>query len=160
MPCQRQLNMLLTTIKFMLGFQNLAWKKFNLHCKRPLLRQKYIIRGDKRKESCIVASLLAKTLKISVKMKFVSWVIIFQETLEYRNVISICYGWQQIIHLSFKVLVLQTWAIVQAITNALLPIVKLCVLNQNVGYWLLLDALILPSPYALPWKLMWLGPKF
>jgi hypothetical protein len=38
-------------------------------------------------------------------------------------------------------LVLQTWAIVQAITNALLPIVKLCVLNQNVGYWLLLDAL-------------------
>ncbi len=47
-------------------------------------------------------------------------------------------------------LVLQTWAIVQAITNALLPTVKLCVLNQNVGYWLLLDALILPSPYALP----------
>jgi hypothetical protein len=39
------------------------------------------------------------------------------------------------------VLVLQTWVITQAITYTLLPIVKLCILNQNVGYWLLLDAL-------------------
>jgi hypothetical protein len=39
------------------------------------------------------------------------------------------------------VLVFQTWVIVQTITNIHLPIVKLCVLNQNAGYWLLSDAL-------------------
>jgi len=45
----------------------------------------------------------------------------------------------QVIHLSFKMSVLQTWAIAQAIIDTLLPIVKHCVLNQNVSYWL--DAL-------------------
>jgi len=39
------------------------------------------------------------------------------------------------------VLVLQTWVIAQTITYTLLPIMKLCILNQNVGYWLLLNAL-------------------
>jgi hypothetical protein len=35
----------------------------------------------------------------------------------------------------------QSWAIAQAIIDMFLPIVKLCVLNQNAGYWLLLNAL-------------------
>ncbi len=37
--------------------------------------------------------------------------------------------------------IFQTWAIAQAIIDMFFPIVKLCVLNQNVGYWLLLNAL-------------------
>jgi hypothetical protein len=37
-------------------------------------------------------------------------------------------------HLSSKVPIFQTWAIVQTITNTFLFVVKLCVLNQNAGY--------------------------
>jgi hypothetical protein len=44
-------------------------------------------------------------LKIPIKTQFVSQVILFQETLEYYNVISICYGWQQLFNLSFRVLI-------------------------------------------------------
>jgi hypothetical protein len=46
--------------------------------------------------------------------------------------------------------ILQTWAIAQAIINTLLPIVKLWVLNQNVGYWLLLDALYFAFTLCMP----------
>jgi hypothetical protein len=43
--------------------------------------------------------------------------------------------------LSFTVLVFWTWVVVQANIDTFLPIVKFCVLNQSVRYWLLLDAL-------------------
>jgi hypothetical protein len=49
---------------------------------------------------------------------------LFQNTLEYQNVVSICYGQRHALHLSFKVLVGQTWAIAQAICDILLPMVK------------------------------------
>jgi len=68
-------------------------------------------------------------------------VILFRETLEYWNVILIYYKWQHAIHLSSTMLVFRTWAIVQTIIDTFLPIVKVCVLNQSVRYWLLLDAL-------------------
>jgi hypothetical protein len=42
----KALNMILMTIKSMLNFQKLIWKKFNLHCKRPLLKQKNLVMGD------------------------------------------------------------------------------------------------------------------
>jgi hypothetical protein len=48
----------------------------------------------------------------------------------------ICYGWQQVIHLFSRVPIFWTWAIAQVITYMLLPILKLCVMNQSVGYWL------------------------
>jgi len=80
-------------------------------------------------------------LKAPVETWFVFRVILFRETLEYWNVILIYYKWQHAIHLSSIVLVFQTWAIFQTIIDTFLPFVKLCVLNQSVRYWLLLDAL-------------------
>ncbi len=65
-----------------------------------------------------------------------------EETLAYQDAISICYGWQQALHLQSRVLDCQTWYIAQAIINTLMPIVKQCVLNQSEGYWLLSDALV------------------
>ncbi len=69
-----------------------------------------------------------------MKTKSASRIILFQKTLPYQDDISICYGWQQALHLQFRVLDYQTWSIAQAITNTLMPIVKQCVLNQSQGY--------------------------
>jgi len=69
-----------------------------------------------------------------------------KETIEYQDVNSICYGLQQVLHLFPKVPLFQTWAIVhETITNMLFPIVKLCVLNQSKGDWLLVNASFLLS---------------
>ncbi len=57
----------------------------DLHCKRPLLRQKKSIRGDKMKESYIVVGLFTKMLKSPMKMTFTFQVILFLETLEYQK---------------------------------------------------------------------------
>ncbi len=58
---------------------------------------------QKWKDSCIIVGLPSKMLKILVKTKFASQVIFFQETLTYQDAISICYGWQQTLHLQSKV---------------------------------------------------------
>jgi hypothetical protein len=88
----------------------------------------------KWKESCIVARLFAKMLKTLMKTMFVSQIILFQETLEFQNVISICSGWQQATHMSSKVHVFHTWVVTQTITNMFFPIVKTYVLNQIQGF--------------------------
>jgi hypothetical protein len=58
--------------------------------------------------------------------QFASWVILFQETFEYQNVISICYGGQQASLCFFRMPIFQTWAIAHAITNTFHFIAKLC----------------------------------
>jgi hypothetical protein len=63
-------------------------------------------------------------LKTHVKTRFALQVLLFQKALEYQNVVSICYGQQHALHLSSKVLVGQTWAIVQAICEIFLLMVK------------------------------------
>jgi hypothetical protein len=76
-------------------------------------------------------------LKTFVKIKFASRIILFQKTLTYQNANSICYGWQQPLHLQFGIPNCQNWFIVQAIINTLMLVVKQGVLNQSQGYWLL-----------------------
>jgi hypothetical protein len=76
-------------------------------------------------------------LRTLVKTRFAYRVILFQKTLDYQDAIYICYGRQQALHLQSSVLDCQTWSIVQAITNTLMLVVKLCVLNQSQGHWLL-----------------------
>jgi hypothetical protein len=73
-------------------------------------------------------------LKIPMETWFSFQKKLFQKTLEYQNVISICYKWHQILHLFSKMPTFQTWAIAQTITYTLHAIVKLCILNQSQGY--------------------------
>jgi hypothetical protein len=68
-----------------------------------------------------------------MKTCFASKVILFQETLEYANVINICYTWQSS-SLQVRVPSGLTWAIVQAIIETLNPIVRQFLLNHNIGY--------------------------
>ncbi len=65
---------------------------------------------------------------------FISQNILFQKTLEYQTIISICYGWHQILHLFSTMPTFQTWAIAQKIKYMLHVIVKICVLNQSQSY--------------------------
>jgi hypothetical protein len=62
--------------------------------------------------------------KTFVKTQFAPQVIMFQEILEYWNVIFIYYGWQQFLNFSSQVGMCKTWAIAQAIINTLLSMVK------------------------------------
>jgi hypothetical protein len=48
--------------------------------------------------------------------------------------------------------IFQTLAIVSAITYTILLVVKLCVLNQSHGYWLLLDALFFAFTLCISMK--------
>jgi len=92
-------------------------------------------------------------LKTPMKTWFAFQMILFRETLEYWNVILIFYKWQHTIHLSFIVLVFRTCVIVQAIIDTFLPVVKLCVLNQSVRYWLLLNALYFAFTLCIAMKI-------
>jgi hypothetical protein len=84
------------------------FSKVNLKEVQSLLQKTLLEKNEKGrqkwKEPCIIVRLLANMLRIPIKIQFVSHVILFQETLEYYNVISICYGWQQPpLNLSFRV---------------------------------------------------------
>ncbi len=69
-------------------------------------------------------------------MHFASKVVMFQQCLAYRPPIIMCYGCQIQI-LGNMILSTQTWAIGEAICDALSPIVITCVVNHRCGYCLL-----------------------
>lgn len=95
------------------------------------------------KESYIVARLFAQMLRILMKIMFVSQIILFQETLEFQNVISICYGWQQATHTSSKYHVFHSRVVTPTIADTFFfHVVKLYVLNQIQGFQLLSNELI------------------
>ena len=91
-------------------------------------------------KACIDAGLPTRKLKTPVKTRFASKVVLFQETQEYADAISICYR-RQSLKLQARVPSGMTWATARTVTQTLNPVVQQCVLNQTRGYWLLSDAL-------------------
>jgi len=63
----------------------------------------------------------------------------FQQALQFKNVIILCYSMHNVIN--GRVLPLLTWDILQIIVNSLLPIVSAYVLNQFYGHWLFSNVL-------------------
>ncbi len=76
-----------------------------------------------------------------MKTRFVSRIIWFQETLEFKHTIVLCHGRQQSLALQGHMPSPQVWAIVPIVVNTLGPMFQQCVFNKSQGYWLLLDAL-------------------
>jgi hypothetical protein len=72
-----------------------------------------------------------RKLKTLVKIKFVSKVILFQEFLEFKHTIALCYGQQQSLALQGHVPSPQVWVIAQVVVDILGPMVQQCVLNQS-----------------------------
>jgi hypothetical protein len=66
----------------------------------------------------------------------------FQEALQFRFAIVLCYNKQIVVRVTGRVLPPLTWQhIFQIIVDFLSPNIYACVLNQSHGYWLLNDAL-------------------
>jgi hypothetical protein len=65
----------------------------------------------------------------------------FQEVLQFKDVIIICYSKQNIVRISGRVPPLLVWHIFKTIVDSLSPIVTTCVLNQSRSHWLFSDAL-------------------
>jgi hypothetical protein len=55
----------------------------------------------------------------------------FEETLEFKNAIILCYGRQKSIALQQRVLNAQVWAIAKAITSTLNLVISAYVMNQT-----------------------------
>ncbi len=74
-----------------------------------------------------------------MKTHFTSKVVMFQQCLAYKVAIIMCYEhWIKV--LVNKIPLAQTWAIANAICDALSLVVITCVIKHCRGYWLLLDA--------------------
>jgi len=65
----------------------------------------------------------------------------FQEALQFKDVIIVCYNKHNIVRISGWVPILLTWDISHIIVDRLSPIVGACVLNQFSSHWLLFDVL-------------------
>jgi hypothetical protein len=66
----------------------------------------------------------------------------FQEALQFKDAIILCYIKENIVKIIMRVPLLRTLHISQIIMNFLSPIVSVCVLNQfSNNHWLLFDAL-------------------
>ncbi len=79
--------------------------------------------------------------------------------MEYARTITICYN-RQSLHLHAYVPSNPTWAIVRALTEILNQIVKQCVFNQTIGYWLLSDALYVAISIRIKVQVEILGRLF
>jgi len=65
-----------------------------------------------------------------VKTRFASKVIMFEETLQFKNAVIFCYGKQNSIVFQQKIPEAQVWAIVEAITSTLhLVVLSHCEMN-------------------------------
>ncbi len=69
-----------------------------------------------------------------MKTRFDIKVIMFKETIEFKNAIIICYGGQKFIILQQRIPKAQMWVIVEVIIYMLNPIVSTCVMNQSKGH--------------------------
>jgi hypothetical protein len=65
----------------------------------------------------------------------------FQEALEFKDAIILCYNKQNIFRINGKVPPFLTWHISKLIMDFLFHVVITCVLNQSKSHWLLSDAL-------------------
>jgi hypothetical protein len=80
-------------------------------------------------KACIQCGMPPRKLKTIIKTKFASKVIMFEETLEFKQTIITCYGRQNTITLQQKIPKAQVWAIVKVVTSCLNPMVMACVMN-------------------------------
>lgn len=85
-------------------------------------------------KACELARVLPKKLKIIVKTCFASKVVIFQETIEFKHAIVLCYGSQQSLALQGCVPNPQVWVVAQVVANTLGLVVQQCVPNHRQGY--------------------------
>ncbi len=58
----------------------------------------------------------------------------FNETLEFKNAIILCYDRQKFIALQQRTRKAQVWAIAEAIASTLNPVAYACVMNQSRGH--------------------------
>jgi len=91
-------------------------------------------------KACLDSGVFPQKFKTPVKIKFASCVILFQETLEFKHTISLCYGRQTTLALQACMPSPQVWATAQVVANTLGFVVQQRVLNQSRDYWLLSDA--------------------
>jgi len=80
------------------------------------------------------SELQLRKLKPPIKTRFVSKVIMFEENLEFKVTIVLCYGKKKTLSLQERVLKAQVWAIVRTINMYLNPMVSTCVWNQSKGH--------------------------
>jgi len=73
--------------------------------------------------------------------RFVSKIILFQEALQFKATIFLCYSQQTVVRVTSGVPPPLIWHIFQIIIDVLSSIVSACVLNQSRGHWLLSNAL-------------------
>jgi hypothetical protein len=73
--------------------------------------------------------------------KLANKIITFQEALQFKDSIILCYNMQNNVKISGRVPPLLTWQISHIIVDCFYPIVGACVLNQFSSHWLLYDAL-------------------
>jgi hypothetical protein len=76
----------------------------------------------------------------------------FQEALQFKNVIIFCYNMQNTIRINGKVPPIFTWHISQIIVDCLFLVVNACVLNQFSNYLLLFDVLQSTITMCLKYK--------
>ncbi len=67
--------------------------------------------------------------------------MLFQEALQFRATIVLCYSQQIVVKVTGHVPPPLNWHIFQIIVDVLSSIVSACVLNRSRGHWLLFDAL-------------------
>jgi len=82
-----------------------------------------------------------KTINLFFKKKFASKVILFQEALQFKETIILCYNMQNFVRMNAKVAPPLTWHICHIIVAYIGLVVSICILNQSRGHWLLSDAL-------------------
>lgn len=107
------------------------WKRFNTWIKkfengRQEWEKAYIERG-----------MQPQKINTFVKIIFSSKIIMFEETLEFKQSIIICYGKQNIATLQPRVQKAQMWAIEKVTTSCSNLVVIVCVMNQSCNHLLI-----------------------
>jgi len=84
--------------------------------------------------------------------KFTSKIILFQEALQFKATIILCYNQQTIMKVIGRVPPPLTWHISQIIVDFLFSIISAYVLNQSHGHWLFFNALNVIITMSLKFK--------
>jgi len=94
-------------------FSNLNWKNAQASLHKTIIWKKNLAKGRKMEGFLYHYKVVNSNVQNTRENNILHLIILLQEIwFKYQNGISICYGWQQFLHFSFKVPSYQTWLIV------------------------------------------------
>jgi hypothetical protein len=126
--------------KFDAGFKTFKWKDINRKLQQCVTYTRKSSKGYKTwAKACVEANLIPRKLYSPVHTRFGSLVMMHGQLLKYKEAVTRCYSVST--ELAKRIPTPLEWIVVERVHELVLPVFKVCILNQTSESWIVTDAI-------------------